>query len=189
MPDDVEEREDACFRAVDDARLEVFEVAPAGGSGVGDGGHAAPKREAVGIHAVVAGVGATLAHPGKDVDVDVDEARSDIEPRDVDHLQGAGRIEAGGDRRHLAVRDGDITHGTDPVAGVDDVATFQQQIVLLLRLLGRDPADRGQHEAQAGGAGRLEFHGSSLVDSRAASRSTSRPGTRPCRACPPSCRP
>ena len=64
------------LRAIDDALLEVLEVAPARAAGIGDGGHAVAQREAVGIHAVVAGVGAALAGAGVDVDVNVDRARA-----------------------------------------------------------------------------------------------------------------
>ena len=55
------------------------------------------------------------------------EPGRDVEPRDVDHLEGVGRIDAGGDRRDLAVRDGHVANGADPVPGVDDVAALNSR--------------------------------------------------------------
>ena len=76
VADDVEEGEHAGARAIDDARLEVLEVPPAGAARVGDRGDADAEREAVGIDAVVAGVRAALAGAGVDVGVNVDQARA-----------------------------------------------------------------------------------------------------------------
>ena len=84
-------------------------------AGVGDGGHADAEREAVGIDAVVAGVGSALAGAGEDVDVDVDQAGRDVEPGDVDDLERVGGVDVRGDGRDLAVRDGDVAHGADLV--------------------------------------------------------------------------
>ena len=64
--------------AVDDPRLEILEVPPAGAAGVGHGRDARAEREAIGIDAVVAGVGPPLAGAGEDVHVDVDQARRDV---------------------------------------------------------------------------------------------------------------
>ena len=74
VADDVEKGEDAGLRAIDDALLEILEVAPAGAAGIGDRRHADAQREAVRIDAVVAGVRAPLARAGVDVRVDVDRA-------------------------------------------------------------------------------------------------------------------
>ena len=51
------------------------------------------KREAVGVDAVVAGVGALLAGARVDVGVDVDQAGRDVEAGDVDRLEGLGGID------------------------------------------------------------------------------------------------
>src|SRR5436309_6524094 len=45
--DDIEEGEHARFGAIDDAGFELLEVAPARASGVGDGGDAGAKGEAI----------------------------------------------------------------------------------------------------------------------------------------------
>src|SRR3954467_394987 len=75
---DIEHGQNTRFGAVDNALLEVLEVAPAGTAGVNDGGDAYAEGKAVGINAVVAGIGITLTSPGIDVSMNVNEAGSDI---------------------------------------------------------------------------------------------------------------
>ncbi len=135
VADDVEEREDAGLRSIDDARLEVLEVPPAGAAGVGDGRHADAKGKAVRIDAAVPGVRPRLTRAGIDVRMDIDEPWRHVEPGDVNRLQRIRGIQLLGDRRNLAAGDRDIAHGADRVARIDDVATAQQQVVL--RLHGR----------------------------------------------------
>ena len=67
VADDVEEGEDAGLRAVDDALLEVLEVAPARAAGVRHRRHADAEGEAVRVDAVVARIRAALAGAGVDV--------------------------------------------------------------------------------------------------------------------------
>ena len=64
VADDVDERQHARPRSVDDPGLEVLEVPPAGAAGVGDRRHADAEAEPVGIDTVVPGV-----QPGSPVPV------------------------------------------------------------------------------------------------------------------------
>ena len=132
VADDVEEGEDARAGAVDDPLLEVGEVPPAGASRVHHRRDAHPQREAVGVEAVVAGVGALLARAREDVDVHVHEARGDVETGDVHDLEGLGGIDLRGDGRDLPAGDRHVAHGARPALRVDDVPAAEQQVVLRL---------------------------------------------------------
>jgi hypothetical protein len=80
VSDDVEESQHTRFRSIDDARLEVLEIPPAGTARVGDSRHADPEGEAIRIDATVAGVGTWLASAGVDVRMDVDQAWRHVQP-------------------------------------------------------------------------------------------------------------
>src|SRR5208283_4635420 len=81
--DDVQHGENSGLGAVDDLVAEFAEIAPAGAAGVHYRGDAAAERKAVGADAVLAQVFAAHA-PGECVYVNVDQAGSDIERRDID---------------------------------------------------------------------------------------------------------
>ena len=130
VADDVEEGEDAGLGSIDDALLEVLEVAPAGASGVRNGCHTDAERVAVGIQAVVTGVGSPLPCSGVGVRVNVDQARRHVQPGHVDRLQRVGRIELRVDGGDLSVGDRDVSDGADLVPRVDDMPAAKQQIVL-----------------------------------------------------------
>ena len=66
----------------------------------------------------------------EDVGVEVDEAGCDVESGDVDGLDGGVGGDAYGDFGDLAVLDGYVTDGVDVVLGVDDVAAFEQEVVV-----------------------------------------------------------
>ena len=117
IADDVQEREDAGPRAVDDPRLEVLEVAPAGAAGVGHGRDARAEREAVGIDAVVARVRTPFAGAGEDVHVDVDKPGRDVQPRDVHGLECLGRVDLRRDGGDLAAADGHVGDRVDLFLG------------------------------------------------------------------------
>ena len=127
VADDVEEREHARLGAIDDAVLEILEIAPAGAAGIGDGRHADAEGVAVRVEAVIAGVRAALAGAGVDVGVDVDQAGSHVEAGDVDHFESGGRIQMGGDGGDGAILDGNIADGADVVLRIDDVSALEEQ--------------------------------------------------------------
>ncbi len=62
--------------------------------------------------------------------VDVDQAGHDVEAGYRDRLQCLAGIDLLGNRRDLAAGDGDVPHGADAVARIDDVPAGQQEIVL-----------------------------------------------------------
>ncbi len=132
MSDDIEKRQHTGLGAIDDAILEIGEIPPAGTAGIGHGGDADSKGEAVGIDAEIAAVSATRARAGVDVHVHVYQAGSDVKSVDVDHLEGLRRRNVGGDGRDLVVLNGDIPDGTEIIFGVDDVTILEQKIVLIL---------------------------------------------------------
>jgi hypothetical protein len=65
--------------------------------------------------------------------VDIDQARGDVEPGHVHRLRGFRRGDVWGDLRHLASLDADIHDAIDRVFGVDDVTSFEKEVVLGLR--------------------------------------------------------
>ena len=133
VADDVEEGEDAGAGLVDDPCLEIFEVAPAGAAGVGNGGRAAFEREAVRRDAAES-ARVALALAGVDVDVDVDETGRDVKAGDIDGLRGLCRRDVGLYRGDFAVFDAHVAHGIDRVPAVDDMSTLQQNVVGGLRV-------------------------------------------------------
>jgi hypothetical protein len=63
------------------------------------------------------------------VHVDVDQARRNIESRDVERV--IGRIlDARSDPRHAAVADGDVHNPVAAIGRVDHMPTLQHQVVL-----------------------------------------------------------
>ena len=122
---DVQKREHAGFGAIDDAIFEVREIAPAGAAGVGHGGDARPKGEAIRIDAVVAIIGAALSGAGVDVHVNVDEAGGDIEAADIHDLAGSGRRNIRGDGGDLAARNSHVQDRAGLALAIDDMASFE----------------------------------------------------------------
>jgi hypothetical protein len=126
---DVDEREHARARPVDDLHLELREVAPSGAADVHERRLAAPERVAVGRHRApaVAQVRVVLGAV-EHVRVDVDEPRHDEQVRGVGHAFRARRVDALGDLDDPAAGDGDIPDGVDAVARVDHVSPANQQV-------------------------------------------------------------
>ena len=125
VADDVEHRQDAGLRTVNDAILEVFKVPPAGTPGVHHRGYARAIGEAVRVDAVVPGVGAPLPGARVDVNMNVDEAGRDVEPGDVHRLERASSLDAGRHQRDLAVLDSNIADRAQLVLAVDDVPALE----------------------------------------------------------------
>ena len=73
VPDDVQERQNASRGAIDDALLEVLEIAPARSADVDDRRDARTRRHDIGIDAVVTGIGSGLARSRVHMRVNVDE--------------------------------------------------------------------------------------------------------------------
>ncbi len=131
MAHDVEEREDAGPGASDDGLAEDLEVTPAGGAGVGHGGHAGAQREVVGIDAVLARVGIAFAGAGENVHVDIDEPGVTYRPLTSTVLKAVAGSILGATAAILRSRMATIADRTDLVPGIDDVAPSQQEVILL----------------------------------------------------------
>src|SRR5215510_2229677 len=65
IADDIDEGQHTGLGTIDDPLLEVLEISPARASGVGDRGDSRPESEAVGINAIITGVGASFARDRK----------------------------------------------------------------------------------------------------------------------------
>ena len=136
ITDDVDEGEDAGLGAVNHALLEVLEIAPARSARVDHRRRATAEAVPVGVDAQVARIGAP-ARARIDVDVNVDEARRDIQAVEVDHLRGGRRGDVLFDGGDQAFRDRHVPRLVDVVLRIDDVAVFQQQIVFRLSRLNQ----------------------------------------------------
>ena len=119
--------------AIDHVVFEIGEIAPAGAARVRHGGHAAAEREAIGIDAVVARIGAARARSGVDVHVDVDETRRDVQPFNIDYLAGLVCCNGGCDVGNLMIFDRNVPDGIDVVLRIDHVAVLEKKIVRGLR--------------------------------------------------------
>ncbi len=98
--------------------------------GVSYRGHADAEGEAVRVHAVVSGVGVALACARVDVHVNVHEAGSDVQSRNVNRFQCRRRIEMVGHSRDAAIQDRHIPDGANVVLGVDHMSALEEQVVL-----------------------------------------------------------
>ena len=193
VADDVQKREDTSGRAIDDALLEVFEVAPAGAARVDDRRHARAGRHDVGIDAVVAGIRTRLAGSGVDVRVNVDDPGADEEPADIDRLDGISGIDLRRDGRNLPSGNRHVANGADAVPRIDQVAAAQQQVVSAARRQAARPEQRRRTPTRQRHRRRSATEHSDpsasirdFVVTASPARSTSRPDTRPCRGRPTS---
>lgn len=143
---DIEESEDASFGTVDDVSFEILEIFVAGGACVGNGGNAIAEGEAVGEERVIACVGTLFPGAGVNVDVDVDEARGDVQAHKVDGFEGAGRIDGFGDFGDLAFSNRDVVDGAEAIPGIDEVTVFEKQIILCW--LGAGAEAQGQQQGE-----------------------------------------
>ena len=128
--DDVQHREHAGLRAVDDSPAQIGKAPPAGGSGIDYGGHRGPEGRVIGIDAAFGVVHRARGALGEHMNVDIDEPGSNVESGDIDHLprRGGGYI-----RRYSSdaiAANGDVADVIDVILWIDNAAAFQQQIVL-----------------------------------------------------------
>ena len=123
---DVQECQYAGLGAIYHAVFEIRKIAPAGTARVGHRGHARAEGEAIRIDAVVAAVRAALSGASVNVNVHVDEARNDIQARDIHYLGGFGGRNIRGDGRDLAARNSHVEERAGLAFAVDDVASLEQ---------------------------------------------------------------
>ena len=100
----VDERQRACGRAIDDRRAKALKIAPAGASGIDHGRHAGSEAEAVRPHAGVAGPGACDPGCGEEAGVDAHQIRTDAQPGDVEREPGFIGLEPALNRDDAATR-------------------------------------------------------------------------------------
>ena len=109
----------------------MLEIAPSGAAGIDERGHAGAEAEPVGIHHLVVGA-ESLAECGSiHVRMDVNEARGDVQSRDVHRFARARGRDVLGDGGDFPALDGHVADGVDPVLGVEDVTALQEKVVLL----------------------------------------------------------
>ena len=121
----------ACPRRIDDALLHVLEVAPSRPAGIDERRHAGAEAEPVGNHRVVRGAELHADRGPVDVGVQIDETGRHVHPGDVHRLERArGRNVSchGGD---LSVLDRHVPHRAQLVAGVDDMSSLEEEVVVL----------------------------------------------------------
>ena len=143
VADDVEEGGHAGLRFVDDASFEVVEVPPSRTAGIRNRRHAASQREGVDGHAEWTTRVRRPLLAVIPVNVDVDQAGRDIQPRGIDGFRRLRRRDVRGDGGDPAILDGDVANGINPVPAVDDVAPLEQQVV---RRLGAREARHAQRQ-------------------------------------------
>ena len=127
--DDVEEREDARPRSIDDLLLELQEVAPSRAAGVDDRRDAGARCVRIGLHRDVAVTEIRIGlGPEEDVRVDVDQPGHDIEPGGIGNTPRPRCLDIGRDLGDFPAGNGHIHHPIDVVARIDDVSALDQQI-------------------------------------------------------------
>jgi hypothetical protein len=129
--DNVQEGEHSSLRSINHTILEVGKILPTGATRVGHRGHAGTEGEAVGINAVIAIVGAASC-AGIDMDVNVDQSRSDYQAGGVDDAAGLIVCKIGRDSRDLVVANCHIGNPVQMVLGIDDLSATHDQVVVLL---------------------------------------------------------
>ena len=63
------------------------------------------------------------------MNVRVDQPRRDVEPADVDHRVCLRGIDTRAYRRNLPIGNGDVHHGIDLVARIDDMSALEQDLI------------------------------------------------------------
>ena len=121
---DIQEGQHAGARTIDDGLFELREVAPARGAGIDHGRDSHAQSEGVGVDAGFAARQAHAVRSGKDVRVQIDQARGEVQPGDINHLARLFGRNIARDRRDQAIADRDVPHGVELVFGVDDVGAF-----------------------------------------------------------------
>src|SRR6185503_2325006 len=122
------------------------------------------------------------------VNVDVDQAGRDVQPRGIDGFGGLRRRDVRGNGGDLAVLDGDVANGINPVPAVDDVAALEEQVVR--RLSAREARNTQRQQKHAGTLHRGLLHFSAIISAwsgcqgRIAGARTGRPGVTPSTARP-----
>ena len=122
----------ACSRRIDDALLHVLEVAPSRPAGIDERRHAGPEAEPVGISPRCSSAPELDADRGPvDVGVQIDETGCHVQPGDVHRLERARGRNVGGHGGDLSVLDRHVPHRAQLVAGVDDVSSLEEEVVVL----------------------------------------------------------
>ncbi len=146
-PHDVDEREHARSRAVDDLLLELGEVPPSGAAHVDERRLSAAERVAVRLDG---GITVTqvrvLLRPEEHMGVDVDEAGHDMESGGVGDPSRQGRIDVGSDAGNLRSAHRHVHDGVDAVLRVENAAVLDQEIEL--GSLGIQSWDGQSHQAE-----------------------------------------
>ena len=109
------------------------------------------------------------------VNVDVDQAGRDVQPRGIHGFRGLRRRDVRGDGGDLAVLDGDVANGINPVPAVDDVATLEEQVVSRLGAReARDAQRQQKHNSALHRDSFIYFAGTSVSRCAAASSTDAR---------------
>jgi len=153
---DIKESKDADPGVIHDALLFLEKGFGTGSTSVDDGGDARSEDE-VGGDSIRLDVGSSFrfepierSAAGSDVDVDIDQARGDVESADIDDLFRGGGWNVFLDGSDFAAREGDIHDAVNVIGGVDDVATLEEDLVA--RSLGFSIREEGEkHESRREG--------------------------------------
>jgi len=152
----VEESEDTDAGVIHDTLFFLKKGFGTGGTGVDHGGDPRGEDE-VGGNGIRFDVRTSFGFKpiersatGSDVDVDIDQARSDVEAGDVDDLFCGGGGNVFFDSGDSSGGDGDIHEAVNVIGGVDDVAAFEEDLVA--RSLGLSRWEEGkEHESRREG--------------------------------------
>ena len=121
---DIQEGQHASARAIDDGLLEMREVASSRRAGVDHGRDSHTQGEGIGEDACVAARQAHSVRSGKDVGMEIDQARDEVEPGDVDRFTRLFGRNIARNRRDQAIPDRYVLHGVALVLGVDDLGAL-----------------------------------------------------------------
>src|SRR5579863_5670902 len=127
--DNIDKGENARDGAIDHPILEIGEIFPARTPRIDGCRHPATQGKSIGVYTVISCVGAAFARARVYMYVDVDQARGDVEAGNIDHFRCWARLDMFRDLSNLVVFDRYVTDRVDPVFGINDVATFEHQVI------------------------------------------------------------
>jgi len=143
---DVDKSENASFRSINAAMFEVFEILPAAGAGIDDGGDASTRCDGIGHEGCLPGDFLFDPSVCVDVGVDVDQSGSDDQTGGVDGFAAGTGWDGWCDTGDPALGNREVEATVAAIGGINELAVADHQIELAGGGQDRRPKKKWQNE-------------------------------------------